>query len=144
MKKRLKTALETAKVWLSFKPYFTGELADKLKDHGYLSSEIEPAIKVLTEELVLNDEVHFKNYIEYMQLTLKWGPKKIIEKLIDKGCSPNTAKEKVKEYYQIEAENEILEAAIEKIKHQYPNDEKTKRRIDVYLYNRGFENTKRK
>ncbi|MCE5223540.1 RecX family transcriptional regulator [bacterium] len=144
MKRRLKTALEIAKVWLSYKPYFTQELETKLKLHGYLPSEIQPAIKILTEELILNDEAHFKNSIEYMQLSLKWGPKKIIDKLLYKGFSLDEAQEKVKQYYQVEAEGDILKAAIEKVKNRYPNDEKTKRKIDVYLYNRGFENSKRK
>jgi SOS response regulatory protein OraA/RecX len=144
MKRRLKTALETAKVWLGYKPYFTQELETKLKLHGYLPSEIQPAIKILTEELILNDEAHFKNSIEYMQLSLKWGPKKIIDKLLYKGFSFDEAQEKVKQYYQVEAEEDILKAAIAKVKNRYPNDEKTKRKIDVYLYNRGFENPKRK
>ncbi|MDD4663169.1 MAG: RecX family transcriptional regulator [Caldisericia bacterium] len=144
MKRRLKTALEIAKVWLGYKPYFTQELETKLKLHGYLPSEIQPAIKVLTEELILNDEAHFKNSIEYMQLSLKWGPKKIIDKLLYKGFSFDEAQEKVKQYYQVEAEGDILKAAIAKVKNRYPNDEKTKRKIDVYLYNRGFENPKRK
>ena len=144
MKRRLKTALETAKVWLSYKPYFTQELETKLKLHGYLSSEIQPAIKALTEELILNDETHFKNYIEYMQISLKWGPKKIIDKLLYKGFSLEEAQEKVNQYYQLDAEKEILKSAIDKVKNRYPNDDKTKRKIDVYLYNRGFENQKRK
>jgi len=144
MKRRMKTALETAKIWISYKPYFTQEIEAKLKLHGYLPTEIKPAITLLTEELVLNDEAHFKSYIEYMQLTLKWGPKKIIDKLVYKGFSLNEAQEKVKQYYQTEAEEDILKAAIEKVKNRYPNDEKTKRKIDVYLYNRGFENPKRK
>lgn len=144
MKRRMKTALEIAKIWLGYKPYFTREIEAKLKLHGYLPTEIKPAIKTLTDELVLNDETYFKSYIEYMQLTLKWGPKKIVDKLVYKGFSRTEAQAKVKQYYQVEAEEEILTAAIEKVKDRYSDDEKSKRKIDVYLYNRGFGNTKRK
>lgn len=145
MLKRMITPLEKAKFWLKTRPYFTIELERKLLKLGYLQSEVDPVITLLQEELVLNDEAHFKNLIETMQLSLLWGSKKITQKLVDRGNAYSVAKEKTKEYYQKDKEPAIIEKLIQKVTKLLKDKEDVnlQRKIEVYLYNRGFENTKK-
>ena len=143
MVKRMITPLEKAKFWLKTRPYFSIELERKLLKLGYLQSEVDPVITLLKEELVLNDEAHFKNLIENMQLSLLWGSKKITQKLVDRGNAYSVAKEKTKEYYQKDKEPDIIEKLIQKVTKLHKDDVNLQRKTEVFLYNRGFENTKK-
>ena len=143
MVKRMITPLEKAKFWLKTRPYFSIELERKLLKLGYLQSEVDPVITLLKEELVLNDEAHFKNLIENMQLSLLWGSKKITQKLVDRGNAYSVAKEKTKEYYQKDKEPAIIEKLIQKVTKLHKDDVNLQRKTEVFLYNRGFENTKK-
>jgi len=143
MVKRMITPLEKAKFWLKTRPYFSIELERKLLKLGYLQSEVDPVITLLKEELVLNDEAHFKNLIENMQLSLLWGSKKITQKLVDRGNAYSVAREKTKEYYQKDKEPDIIEKLIQKVTKLHKDDVNLQRKTEVFLYNRGFENTKK-
>lgn len=137
------TPLEKAKYLLSIRPYFEIELERKLISFGYLESEVAPVIKLLHEELVLNDEEHFKEFVEAMQLSRLWGLKKIIQKLVDRGHAYSTAREKTKKYYQKDKEPDIVEKLTKKLTIKHKEDVNLQKKIDLYLYCRGFENGKK-
>ncbi len=111
---------------LSKRDYFKEELRLKLQKKGFNTEEIEETLSYLEKNGYIDDE-KLKDRIKELAVQKGESPLKLKSKLYRKG---------IKEIDISFSENELLEAAIQRMK-KYKK-EKEYKKIVSYLINRGF------
>lgn len=92
-----KTALEVAVAMLARREHSRVELAQKLRQKGFVAGEIELALDHLAARNYLNDERFAAVRAGYRAEQSKWGPMKIRQELVAKGVGREIADEALDE-----------------------------------------------
>lgn len=109
-----------------------------LREKEYSESEIEEAINYAKEVGYLNDVDYINAYVSDHLLINKWGPKKIIFKLKEKGISGETVDFALMDNEEIIKRN-LYAQTEKKAKGLNLEDFKNKQKVINHLVSRGYD-----
>jgi regulatory protein len=130
-------AMSFALKLLGLRNHSRNELERKLLKKGFAPESIEPILEKLTKQGVLDDRIFGIELIRSRSRRKPSGKMKIRTELRKKGVSETIIADLLKEY---DSAAHCLRAAEKKIGslHEATETER-KRKLEVFLYNRGFE-----
>lgn len=132
--------LEKAKSYCAYQERCHKEVSDKLKSWKLNVDEIDYIISHLLEENYLNEERFAIAFAGGKFRIKRWGRKKIIQKLKEKGISEYCIKKGLEEIIELEYISnlhDITEKKYNSIKDENAFTKKNK--TAAFLYNKGYE-----
>ena len=122
---------------LSLRNHSRFELAGKLRKKGYSSQTAEAALDYLNEKKLIDDEAFARELIESRRKRKPAGRGMLRCLLLQKGVPESVASDLLQDYDGLE---EALQAGRKKLASLKGRDgNEQKKRIEVFLRNRGFE-----
>lgn len=133
------TALEYAYWLLEQRDYTEKALLEKLKEKKYPDEEAETAVSVCVRRGFVNDrrygEILCRRYRE------KYGYRRVLTALIQKGISPELAKEIIVQFSEEEEDTESDEKVLKEVTKKLRGEPLTKEnrpRISAFLARKGY------
>lgn len=137
----LLTGEEFALRLLARRDYSQEEMRKKLIQKGFPFGEVEEVLEKITTQRLINDRRYAQRLINYYGQGKFWGPYRLIQKLREKGISPELAKEVVTEEEKNFSASKRLKALLKKkLKNRALTELSAKeiKKITNYLHQHGF------
>ncbi|MEI7825203.1 MAG: recombination regulator RecX [Chlorobiaceae bacterium] len=131
------SAMAFALKLLGLRNHSNKELERKLRKKGYETESIEPVLEKLTQQGVLDDRVFAMELIRSRSRRKPAGKLKIGMELRKRGVSEAIIGELLKEYDSTELCYRAAEKKVASLHNA--TDAERKRKLEVFLNNRGFE-----
>jgi len=122
---------------LSLRNHSRFELAGKLQKKGYSPQTAEAALECLNERKLLDDAAFARELIESRRRRKPAGRAILQYDLLQRGIPESVATELLKDYDSLEAARRAGRKKLASLKGRDANERK--KRIEVFLRNRGFE-----
>ena len=130
---------EKIRKWCSRSEHSQAEALEKIRKEGGTESEAQDFLKTLESEGFI-DQIRFISAFTHDHFYLKrWGPRKIIDGLLNKGCSIAESEAEVWKIPVKDSQNTLLEVSKSRLT-LYPNELSDNKPKHIrYLQGRGYD-----
>jgi regulatory protein len=137
----LQDAMRSAIAFVGRKPRSAEEVQQKLNNKGYAEELIQPVIKKLKEQNIINDGEFAKTWTEHRIVSQKKGRQWVKMELLQKGVSKENIKIALEQVDEEAEYDSALQQAKKKWKPLTGSIRERKHKITSYLLRRGYTNS---
>jgi len=137
---QIRQAKDQAMRLLALRPHSRSELIRKMRERGFRSEAIDPALDELEKLNLVNDEDFVKVFIQNELRLRPVGRMLLRRKLLERGILPEILEPLLKDLYTAEQEMQAARQLSEKFRrtHSEENKKKSKEKLVRFLQGKGF------